>query len=71
MSHAVKMVLGCLLPLLVIFVLPLFGVSGGASLFVFIVLMFACHLLMMRGHADGQSHHPTERSFQGDHHAQP
>lgn len=70
MSHTVKMVLGCLLPLLVIFVLPLLGVGEGISLFVFVVLMFACHLLMIRGHADGQSHQPTERSFQGDHHAQ-
>jgi hypothetical protein len=50
MSHALKMVIGCVLPLLLIFLLPLFGVSEGISLFVFIVLMFGCHLVMMGGH---------------------
>ena len=50
MSHTLKMLLGCLVPLLLIFVLPLFGVGEGVTLFVFIVLMFACHLFMMGGH---------------------
>jgi hypothetical protein len=52
MSHTIRMLLGCLLPLLLIFVLPLFGIGEGFSLFVFILLMFACHLFMMRGHHD-------------------
>ena len=57
MSHHLKMLLGCLLPLLVIFLLPLFGVGKGISLFIFIVLMFVCHLLMMRGH----DHHDHDK----------
>lgn len=50
MKHTLWMLAGCLLPVLLIFILPAFGVSEGASLFVFIVLMFGCHLLMLRGH---------------------
>jgi len=53
MRHSLVHLLGCLLPLLVIFLLPFFGLGGGAALFVVIVLMFACHLFMMRGHAHG------------------
>jgi len=59
MSHSVKMIIGCVLPLLLIFVLPLFGISGGVGLFLFIVLMFGCHLLMMGGHGAGHAEHQT------------
>lgn len=54
MKHTVLHLLGCLLPLIVIFLLPLLGVDSGVTLFLFIVLMFGCHLFMMRGH--GHSH---------------
>ena len=49
-KHTIRMIIGCLLTLLLIFVLPLFGVGNGVTLFVFILLMFGCHLLMMGGH---------------------
>lgn len=55
MNHTLRMLLGCLLPFLVIFLLPLFGLGDGLSLFLFIVLMFACHLFMMRGHGHDHS----------------
>lgn len=48
--HAVRMLIGCLLPLALIFVLPLFGVGEGVTLSIFIVLMLGCHLMMMGGH---------------------
>lgn len=50
------MVAGCLLPLLLILLLPLFGVSGNVSVLIFVVLMFACHLLMPMHHGGHQSH---------------
>ena len=50
MRHDVWHLLGCILPIAAIFLLPLFGVSSSVALFVFIGLMFGCHLLMMRGH---------------------
>ena len=46
MKHIVHMLFGCVLPFLLIFLLPLFGVSQGMTLTVFIVLMFGCHLFM-------------------------
>ncbi len=62
MSHSLKMLLGCLVPLLVIFTLPAFGVSSDATTLVFIVLMFGCHLFMMKGHGGGHEHgHQTTR----------
>ncbi len=72
MKHGLFHLLGCLAPLLLIFLLPLFGVGSGVTLFVFIALMFGCHLLMMgrHGHAHdgaqgtdisgGNTHHRAE-----------
>ena len=51
-KHSLWMLIGCVLPTLLIFVLPLFGVGSGVSLFIFIILMFGCHLLMMGGHGN-------------------
>jgi hypothetical protein len=65
------MLLGCLLPLALIFVLPVLGVGSGMTLLVFVVLMFGCHLMMMgrRGHGShgsgghgGHSHHQDKES---------
>lgn len=68
MKHTLWHLLGCLLPIAVIFLLPLFGISGGALLFIFIILMFGCHLFMMKGHGHSpESHHNTN---EGQEHAQ-
>ena len=49
------MIIGCLVPMLLIFfILPAFGVSGGVTLVIFIVLMFACHFLMLGRHRGGE-----------------
>mgnify|MGYP000912647375 CR=1 FL=1 len=61
MKHFLHMLIGCGLPILLIFVLPLFGVTEGVTLAVFIVLMFSCHLLMMRGHMSGHSDRLTHQ----------
>ena len=47
--HDIWMVIGCVLPLLLIFLLPRVGLGGGTSLFIFILILFVCHLLMMGG----------------------
>lgn len=57
MSHTVKMILGCVLPFLLIFLLPLVGAGEGTTLLVFTVLMFACHLFMIGGHGGHGGHH--------------
>ena len=58
MSHALKMLVGCLAAFGLLFLLPLFGVGEGVTLFVFVVAMFLCHLLMMLGHGHG---HDSEK----------
>ncbi len=61
MKHTIRMLIGCLMPLLLIFVLPLLGIGSGKTLFVFIVLMFGCHLMMMGGHGKhGEARHDGE-----------
>ncbi len=69
MSHTVKMLLGCLIPLLLIFLLPVLGVSGDTTSLVFLVLMFACHLFMMRGHDHGHRHDAAGSGKEGHHDA--
>ena len=61
MNHSLRMLAGCVLPLLLIFLLPLFGVGEGITLFIFMILMFACHLFMMKGH----EHHGIDHSKSG------
>ncbi len=64
MSHAIWMLVGCVGALMLIFVLPLLGVSSGVTLAIVIIVMFACHLFMVLGHGhgdeqsgDGKGHH--------------
>jgi hypothetical protein len=56
MKHVIMMLIGCVLPFLLIFILPALGVSNDVMLVIFIVLMLGCHLFM--GHAGyGKEHH--------------
>ena len=58
MPHTLRMILACLAPLALIFLLPLFGVGSGVTFAVFLVLMFVFHLMMMRA----RSRRPSTRS---------
>jgi len=53
-------ILGCLIPLLLIFILPALGVSQGVTFTVFIVLMLGCHLLMMGTHSSSRKPPPSK-----------
>lgn len=55
-KHIMWMILGCGLPLLLIFFAPALGLSTGTSLLIFIIAMFACHLLMPMHHHGGHNH---------------
>ena len=48
-KHGVWMLIGCVVPLLLIFVLPLLGLRGELVIFFAVLLMFAFHLLMILG----------------------
>jgi len=57
-NHWIWMVIGCGLPLLLIFFAPALGITGYNGLFIFIVLMFAIHLFMPHGsHGHGGHNH--------------
>lgn len=55
-KHILWMIIGCGLPLLLIFFAPALGINNSISTFVFIVAMFACHLLMPMHHHGGHKH---------------
>lgn len=55
------MIIGCILPLLLIFLAPALGLSSQVSMFIFIVFMFACHLLMPMLHG---SHDHKQQKLQ-------
>ncbi len=55
-TNWIWMVIGCGLPLLLIFLAPSFGIEGGSSLFTFIIIMFAVHLFIPHGSHGGNTH---------------
>lgn len=63
-KHIIWMIIGCGLPLLLIFFAPVLGIGSGTSLFIFVLTMFACHLLMpMHGHG-GHVHNDQKENKQ-------
>ncbi len=66
--HTLWMVIGCVVPLLLIFILPIFGLGSGIRLFIFIILMFGCHLLMMGGHRGEHEEHNKRDSKMEENH---
>lgn len=52
MKHILWMVLGCTLPLLLLFFAPALGLNTSISIFIFMLAMFACHLLMPMHHEE-------------------
>jgi hypothetical protein len=56
------MIIGCTLPLLLIFFAPALGLGSNTSLFVFILAMFACHLLMPMHHQGSHRHDQQQNS---------
>ena len=61
-NHMFWMIIGCVVPMLFIFILPTLGVSNEVAFLIFIILMFGCHFLMLghhRGREDqDEKHHP-------------
>lgn len=46
MNHSIKMIIGCMVPFLLLFLLPQFGVTDGLTFLLFAMFMLACHLVM-------------------------
>ena len=69
-KHILWMIVGCTIPLLLIFFAPALGLSSNTSLLIFIVAMFACHLLMPMhhgGHSDNKQHKHSQTSKTENH----
>lgn len=47
------MLIGCILPLLIIFLLPAMGIEGRWIIWLALALMVGCHLMHMGGHKHG------------------
>lgn len=59
-KHEILMLIGCALPLFLIFLLPVFGITDNVFLILlFLVLMLFCHLLMPMHH--GKHEHRGEK----------
>ncbi|WP_203583837.1 MULTISPECIES: hypothetical protein [Flagellimonas] len=58
-GHWIWMVIGCGIPLLLIFFAPALGITGYNGIFAFILLMFAVHLLIPHG---GHGRHGGHKS---------
>jgi hypothetical protein len=60
-NHMAWMIIGCVVPILLIFILPALGVSSEVAFGIFIVLMFGCHFMMLGHHGGGddqnEKHH--------------
>jgi hypothetical protein len=69
MKHHLLMIIGCVLPLILIFLLPLFGVESGALLFLFLILCFGLHLIMMArgGHKQDGNGKDDQGGSHGEH----
>ncbi len=54
------MIIGCGLPLLLIFLLPVFGIKSNMGFLLFMIVCFASHLFMMRNmdHKESDNKHP-------------
>jgi hypothetical protein len=69
-NHHIWMIIGCVLPVLLIFFLPLFGAGVGELLFSFLILCFGAHLLMMgwlRKHENGDDESGKGGGHHGSH----
>jgi hypothetical protein len=70
MKHAICMVIGCTLPLLLIFLAPALGLGSNFSFLIFMVAMFACHLLMPMHHGEhNHEHHQNPTTFRKENYA--
>ena len=66
-GHWIWMVIGCGLPLLLIFFAPAFGITGYNGLFSFIIVMFLIQLFIPHGGHGHGDHGKSDNSKYHDH----
>lgn len=55
-KHNLWMIIGCGIPLLFLFIAPMLGLNSSITLFLFLIAMFACHIMMIGHHRKGSEH---------------
>ena len=63
-KHNLWMIIGCGLPLLLIFFAPALGLGSGISLVIFIIGMLVLHLLMPMHPHGGHNHEENKQNLQ-------
>ncbi|MBA2434492.1 MAG: DUF2933 domain-containing protein [Chthoniobacterales bacterium] len=61
MKSGLKMVGGCVLAFLAVFLLPALGASNNVTLIIFAVLMIGCHLFMGHGGHGKDDNEPPDK----------
>lgn len=61
-NHWFRMLIACAAPILLIFLLPLFGVTTNLTFFLFIAVFFFAHLFIMRGHSHVHNGHQGQNA---------
>lgn len=55
-KHTFWMIIGCGIPLLLLFFAPLLELNSSITILLFVITMFACHILMIGHHRKGSGH---------------
>ncbi|MCB0726595.1 MAG: hypothetical protein KDD00_03980 [Ignavibacteriae bacterium] len=56
-KHHFWMIIGCILPIILIFLLPVFNISNQVTLFIIIILVFIGHFFMLGHHGKHSNNH--------------
>ena len=69
-KHSFWMIIGCTAPLLLIFLLPVFGITSNYSFLIFIVAMFGFHLIMPMHHGghEHDGHNEISQTIKAENH---
>lgn len=66
-KHHFWMIIGCILPIFLIFILPVFNISSQVTIFIILILVFVGHFLMLGNHHDGHSNNHNKKEKDHEH----
>lgn len=64
-NHILLMILGCVIPLMLLFFAPFFGINSTVSIFLFVIIMLGFHLLFPM-HGQNHEHHSDSDSTENN-----
>lgn len=66
MSHTIRMLIACLVPIVLIFLWPILGLDDGIGFTIFLIVIIAAHGWMCGSH---HAEHGDDHKTNGDSHA--